>query len=110
VKKIATDNQKIQALITRRVGDALGEKFKTSLKVGELTVQIPREAFYTEKLYLVKVLLATELFKYLPKIKKVVYTETHERPEIAKPKKTKKTTTKKSSPKKKTKKTPTKKK
>jgi peptidylprolyl isomerase len=101
VKKVTTDKQKIQALINRRVGDALAEKFKTTLKAGELAVEIPREAFYTEKLYLVKVLLATELFKYIPKIKKVVYSESHERPEVAKPKKPKKATTKKASPKKK---------
>ncbi len=90
VKKITTDKQKIQALIQRRIGSEIVDKFKTALKAGELTITVPREAFYVEKLYLVKVLLATELFKYIPRVKKVVYVETHERPEIPKPKKTKK--------------------
>ncbi|MHA1916819.1 MAG: FKBP-type peptidyl-prolyl cis-trans isomerase [Candidatus Ranarchaeia archaeon] len=103
-EKVTSDKEKMESLLARRIGTEISEKFKLDFKAGVLNIIVPKEAFYVEKLYLIKVLLSTEYFKFIPKIKKIVYTETHEAPKIDTPKKTtkKKAATKKAAPKKKT--------
>ncbi|GBC75603.1 FKBP-type peptidyl-prolyl cis-trans isomerase SlyD [archaeon HR06] len=74
VKEITEDNEKIKALIRRRLPL---ENIQFELKE-ELRIIIPEEAFLLEGLQIIKRAIANDIFKYLPNIKKVSFIESFE--------------------------------
>ena len=74
-KKLNTRNQKIEALIHRRVPTVEIEKF--DLKIGKTvaTISVPEEAFYIEGLQLAKRGIALDIQKFFPKITNVKFIE-----------------------------------
>ncbi|MCH8022327.1 MAG: FKBP-type peptidyl-prolyl cis-trans isomerase [Thaumarchaeota archaeon] len=76
VKKLEGPNEKIKALIRRRL-PVSEEKLKTEISKNILNVWIPEEHFLTEGLQIIKKAVSTDVFKFLPDISKVVFTEEH---------------------------------
>lgn len=74
-KKLNTRNQKIEALIHRRIPTVEIEKF--DLKIGKTvaTISVPEEAFYIEGLQLAKRGIALDIQKFFPKITNVKFIE-----------------------------------
>lgn len=76
VKKLEGPAEKINALIRRRL-PVSEEKLKTEISKDILNVWIPEEYFLTEGLQIIKKAVSTDVFKFLPDISKVVFTEEH---------------------------------
>ncbi len=76
VKKLEGPDEKISALIRRRL-PVSEEKLKTERSKGILNVWIPEDYFLTEGLPIIKKAVSTDVFKFLPDISKVVFTEEH---------------------------------
>ncbi len=74
VKKLETENEKIQALIERRFGQD-SEKIKFNLSEGKLEVSIPEELFLLEGIQILKRGLSNDIFKFIPSVNQVIYTE-----------------------------------
>jgi len=75
-KKLEGPEEKITALIRRRLPIS-EEKLKTEIANGILNVWIPEDHFLTEGLQIIKKAVSTDVFKFLPNISKVVFTEEH---------------------------------
>lgn len=74
VKRLETDNEKIQALIERRFGQD-SEKIKFNLSEGKLEVSIPEELFLLDGIQILKRGLSNDIFKFIPSVNQVIYTE-----------------------------------
>jgi peptidylprolyl isomerase len=74
VKKVETDSDKVRALIDRRFG---GEGSKVNFKLAEtaLDVEIPEELFLLEGLQIIKRGVSTDVFKFVPKVRELTFTE-----------------------------------
>ncbi|MCK4435790.1 hypothetical protein KAU87_03160, partial [Candidatus Bathyarchaeota archaeon] len=99
---------KIHALIHRRIPLLEIGKFKLDLEKDDAVLRVPEEAFYIEGLQIAKRGITTDIQHFFPAIKKIEFVETYLAPKKEKaPKKTstKKTKAKRTS----TKKTPKKK-
>jgi len=83
-KKLKTVEEKISALIHRRIPAVEVEKF--SFKVGKstVTVDMPEEAFYVEGIQLAKRGIALDIQRYLPELTTVKFVEAFTSPEAAK--------------------------
>ncbi|MBI4258148.1 MAG: peptidylprolyl isomerase [Thaumarchaeota archaeon] len=79
VKKLEPDQEKIVALIKRRIPVAENE-VKLSFEESTLRIELPQKTYLTEGMQIIKRALASDIFKYLPNIKTVNYTETYESP------------------------------
>lgn len=117
-KKLRTQEERIHALVHRRIPLLEVNKFKLNLTKTELVIHVPEEAFYIEGLQIAKRGISADIQNFFPKINKIEFLETFltsKEPEKTKKistKKTKKASTKKPSSKKKSaksKKTPKKK-
>ncbi|MHA1712795.1 MAG: FKBP-type peptidyl-prolyl cis-trans isomerase [Candidatus Ranarchaeia archaeon] len=80
-EKLKTEDQKILQLISRRVGPTLAEQFEVKKKPGSLEIKVPPVTFYSQQIQLIKAGIALDMFKLFTKVKKVTFTETHERPQ-----------------------------
>lgn len=108
-KKLRTREDKIHALIHRRIPLLEIGKFKLDLEKDNVVLRVPEEAFYIEGLQIAKRGITTDIQRFFPAIKKIEFVETYLAPkkeEAPKKTSTKKTKAKRTS----TKKTPTKKK
>ncbi len=76
-KKLETNEEKIAALIHRRVPIAEAEKFKLVLKENALTVDMPEEAFYLEGVQVAKRGIFVDVQKFFPDITAVNFVETY---------------------------------
>jgi len=85
-KELTTSNEKIVALIRRRL-PVEAEKISLDVKDGEVTVKLPQEAYLAEGLQIIKRAASTDIFKHVGEISKVNFIETYESP---KPKETEK--------------------
>ncbi|MEJ2272545.1 MAG: FKBP-type peptidyl-prolyl cis-trans isomerase [Candidatus Bathyarchaeota archaeon] len=100
--KLKTDEEKISALIHRRIPTVEKEKFTFTVKKADVSVNIPDEALYVEGLQLAKRGIAFDVQRFLPDLVTVRYVETFTKPgttvkpEKESKKKTSKKTTKKS--------------
>jgi peptidylprolyl isomerase len=96
---VKTESEKLKSLISRRTGAELADQFKVKKKATELEIVVPPVTFYSQQIQITKAGIALDLLKHLPKIKKIQFTETHERPKTetskAKPKKASTKTAKK---------------
>lgn len=92
-KKLETPQDKINALIHRRIPVVDIAKFKLDIGKTDVSIWVPEEAFYLEGLQLAKRGIATDMQRFFPAIVKVEFVETFispKPPEAGKEKPTKK--------------------
>jgi peptidylprolyl isomerase len=79
VKKVETDEDKVRALIDRRLG---GEGGKVAFELGasDLKVQIPEEMFLLEGLQIIKRGVSADVFKFVPRVSTLTYEEKFSNP------------------------------
>jgi peptidylprolyl isomerase len=85
-KKLETNEQKISALIHRRIPVVEAEKFKFTLKGKTLAIDMPEETFYVEGVQIAKRGIAMDLQKFLPQFTEIKFVESfisEPKPEIA---------------------------
>ncbi len=77
---IEAKEEKIKAIIHRRLPNVAKEKFGLTLTERELTIEIPEEAFFLEGLQLAKRMVLTDLEKLVPEIEKISFIEVFKKP------------------------------
>jgi len=75
-KKLETDEEKMAALIHRRIPAVEETKFKFTVKAKAVNIEIPEEAFYLEGIQVAKRGISMDTQKFFPKITTVRFTET----------------------------------
>ena len=75
-KKLETTEEKIAALIHRRISVAEAAKFKPTIEEKTLTVEMPEEAFYLEGVQVAKRGIAMDVQKFFPEITTIKFVET----------------------------------
>jgi peptidylprolyl isomerase len=75
-KKLETAEEKIAALIHRRIPTVEAEKFKFTIKAKNVSIEMPKEAFYLEGIQVAKRGIALDIQKFFPEITAVKFTET----------------------------------
>jgi len=75
-KKLETTDEKIVALIHRRVPAVEQAKFQFTAKLKTVNIDMPEEAFYVEGIQLAKRGIATDIQRFLEGITTVKFTET----------------------------------
>ncbi len=79
IKKLDSDAEKINALVKRRMG--LEEsKIKFNLAAPNLEIEIPEEAYLSEGLQVIKRAVANDIFKFVPSVKSIKFTESYQAP------------------------------
>ncbi|MEM2227112.1 MAG: FKBP-type peptidyl-prolyl cis-trans isomerase [Candidatus Bathyarchaeia archaeon] len=71
--------EKIRAILHRRIPEVEPEKFGISIGDGKLEVEIPEDAFYLEGLQLAKRAAASDLEKYMPELEEISFVEVFRR-------------------------------
>jgi len=77
LKRLEQDNEKIIALIKRRV-PVEEDKVKVTLNEGNLDIELPDESYMMEGLQIIKRAIASDVFKYVNMVKKIKFVETYE--------------------------------
>jgi len=75
-KKLEANEEKIAALIHRRIPVAEAAKFKLVIEEKTLTVEMPEEAFYLEGVQVAKRGIAMDIQKFFPEIAAIKFVET----------------------------------
>ncbi|MGQ9641453.1 MAG: FKBP-type peptidyl-prolyl cis-trans isomerase [Candidatus Bathycorpusculaceae bacterium] len=75
-KKLETREEKITALIHRRIPAVEANKFKFTVKAKAVSIEMPEEAFYLEGIQVAKRGIALDIQKFFPEITTVKFTET----------------------------------
>jgi FKBP-type peptidyl-prolyl cis-trans isomerase 2 len=75
-KKLETQEEKIAALIHRRIPSVEVDKFKFTVKGKTLSVEMPEDAFYLEGIQVAKRGIALDIQKFFPEITTVKFIET----------------------------------
>jgi len=75
-KKLETLNEKIAALIHRRIPAVEESKFKFVVRQKIVSIEMPEEAFYLEGIQVAKRGIAIDIQRFFPKITTVKFTET----------------------------------
>ena len=87
-KKLKTAEEKISALIHRRISAVEVEKFDFKVVKANVSVDMPDEAFYVEGIQLAKRGIALDIQRFLPELTTIKFVEAFKKPEDAtKPKK-----------------------
>ena len=92
-KKLATPQEKVQALIHRRIPVVEPGKFKFTIQKHALTIDMPEEAFYVEGVQIAKRGIAMDAQKFLPELTEIKFVEaflSEPKPEAEAPKTVKK--------------------
>jgi peptidylprolyl isomerase len=84
VSKVDTYEQKIRSLIKRRFPGELGDKIEFTHLAGDVTVDIPEEAFMAEGLQVIKRGISNDVIHFLPTVKKVTFKEVYPNKQAAK--------------------------
>jgi peptidylprolyl isomerase len=84
VSKVDTDEQKIRSLIKRRFPGEIGDKIEFTHHAGDVTVDIPEEAFMAEGLQVIKRGVSNDVVHFLPAVKKVTFKEVYARKDTGK--------------------------
>jgi FKBP-type peptidyl-prolyl cis-trans isomerase 2 len=71
--------EKIRAILHRRVPEVEPEKFGVSIADGKLTIEVPEDAFYLEGLQLAKRAIVSDLERYMPELKEISFVEVFKR-------------------------------
>jgi peptidylprolyl isomerase len=80
-KKLETREEKIAALIHRRIPSVEMEKFKFTVRAKTVNIEMPEEAFYLEGIQVAKRGIALDIQKFFPEIAAVKFIETFKRSE-----------------------------
>ena len=83
-KQLKTAEEKISALIHRRIPAVDVEKFTFTVEKANLTINVPEEAFYIEGLQLAKRGITMDVQRFLPELTGVQFVEVFKKPEVAK--------------------------
>ena len=75
-KKFESEEEKIGALIHRRIPVVEEEKFKITLKDKNLSIDMPEETFYVEGIQIAKRGIAMDIQKFLPDLVETKFIET----------------------------------
>ncbi|MEM3627826.1 MAG: FKBP-type peptidyl-prolyl cis-trans isomerase [Candidatus Bathyarchaeia archaeon] len=75
-KKLETVEEKIEALIHRRIPAVEGSKFKFTVRAKAVNIEMPEEAFYLEGIQVAKRGIAVDIQKFFPEITTVKFSET----------------------------------
>jgi FKBP-type peptidyl-prolyl cis-trans isomerase 2 len=75
-KKLEANEEKIAALIHRRISVAEAAKFKLVIEEKTLTVEMPEETFYLEGVQVAKRGIAMDVQKFFPEIAAIKFVET----------------------------------
>jgi peptidylprolyl isomerase len=75
-KKLEANEEKIAALIHRRIPVAEATKFKLTLEEKALTVEMPEETYYVEGIQVAKRGVSMDVQKFFPDITVVKFVET----------------------------------
>jgi peptidylprolyl isomerase len=75
-KKLETQEEKIAALIHRRIPTVETDKFKFTVKAKAVNIEMPEEAFYLDGVQVAKRGVALDIQKFFPEITTVKFTET----------------------------------
>jgi len=75
-KKLDTAEQKIGALVHRRVPVVEEDKFKLLIKGCDLTINMPEETFYVEGIQIAKRGIAMDIQKFVPELMETRFIET----------------------------------
>jgi len=78
--KLESPEEKLTALVHRRIPLVEAAKFKIKMKSSEVEIQVPDEAFYLEGIQLAKRGIATDIHHFFPDISKVGFVETFKNP------------------------------
>jgi peptidylprolyl isomerase len=79
--KLKTDEEKISALIHRRIPAVEDEKLAFKIGKANVTVNMPEEAFYVEGIQLAKRGIALDIQRFLPEITTIKFVEAFKKPE-----------------------------
>jgi len=79
MKKLDSDSDKVTALIKRRMG-VEDSKIKFNLAAPNLEIDVPEEAFLAEGLQIIKRAVANDIFKFVPSVKTIKFTENYQAP------------------------------
>jgi len=82
-KKLKTAEEKISALIHRRIAAVEAEKFDFKVEKANVTVNMPDEAFYVEGIQLAKRGIALDIQRFLPELTAIQFVESFKKPEAA---------------------------
>ncbi|MCS7125004.1 MAG: peptidylprolyl isomerase [Candidatus Bathyarchaeota archaeon] len=75
-KKLETQEEKIAALIHRRMPSVEVEKFKFALKDKTLSIEMPEDAYYLEGIQVAKRGIALDVQRFFPEITTIKFIET----------------------------------
>jgi FKBP-type peptidyl-prolyl cis-trans isomerase 2 len=75
-KKLESNEEKIRALVHRRVPVVEQEKFKITIQNQNLTIDMPEDTFYVEGIQIAKRGIAMDIQKYLPDLAQTQFVET----------------------------------
>ncbi len=75
-KKLETNEEKIAALIHRRIPALEERKFEFNLKPKTVTIEMPEDAFYLEGIQIAKRGIAMDIQRFFPETTAVKFTET----------------------------------
>jgi peptidylprolyl isomerase len=87
-KKLESNEEKIVALIHRRVPVVEEDKFKIAIQDNNLTINMPEDTFYIEGIQIAKRGIAMDLQKFISDIEEIKFVETFKfesKPEASKP-------------------------
>ena len=76
MKKLESDGDKVNALVRRRTG-LEDNKVKINLAAPNLEIELPEESFLAEGLQVIKRAIANDIFRFIPSIKNVKFTESY---------------------------------
>jgi peptidylprolyl isomerase len=79
LKKLDSDDEKVSALVKRRMG-VDETKLQVTLAVPNLEIQLPEDTYLAEGLQIVKRAVANDIFKFVPTIKNVKFIESYQAP------------------------------
>jgi peptidylprolyl isomerase len=77
LKRLEQDNEKIVALIKRRL-PVDENKLKVTLTEGNLDIELPSEFYMHEGLQVIKRAIVNDIFKYVNTVQKIKFVETYE--------------------------------
>jgi hypothetical protein len=78
-KVLEGKEEKVRAMLHRRIPEVEPGKFGLSMGDGKLAVEIPEDAFYLEGLQLAKRAIVSDLEKYMPEFEEVSFVEVFKR-------------------------------
>lgn len=74
LKKVETDDEKVRALVDRRLGEE-GSKVTFDLSPGDLKLTVPSDLFLLEGLQIIKRGISNDVFKFVPSVATLTFVE-----------------------------------